>query len=189
VRGQWVRRDRAGRIMLRFEPVEAETLLGVVGDLRGVLESTGDDPVTRRLFPRAYLDPTEEESETEWQALVRPDLLRTRLDALAAVTGSLMTLLTAAPATTRRGQPEKLGKPEKLAKLAKLEIVLDDVSQAQWLAVLNDARLALGTTLDITEETELHHFDAGDPRQGQFLLYSALTALQGELIDALLGER
>ena len=99
---------------------------------------------------------------------MQPDLLRTRLDALAAVTGSLQ----AAP-STRRGS---------------LEIVLDEASEAQWLGVLNDARLALGTALDITEETELDDFDADDPRRGQFLLYSALTALQGELVDALLGD-
>lgn len=178
MRGHWVRRRR-GQIVLRFEPAEAETLVEVVAGLRGVLESgAGDDPVSRRLFPRAYLDPTEEESETEWQALVQPDLLRTRLDALAAVTDSLVTRLTTAAApTTRRGQAEKV------------EIVLDEVSQAQWLGVLNDARLALGTALDITEETEFDHFDAGDPLAEQFLLYNALTALEGELVDALLGER
>ena len=34
----------------------------------------------------------------------------------------------------------------------------------------------------------MHDFGADDPRRDQFLLYSALTSLQGELIDALLGE-
>lgn len=168
-RGHWVRRDRGGRVTLRFEPVEVETLVAIVADLRAVVEAgAGDDPVSRRLFPRAYLDPTEEEAEVEWQALVQPDLLRTRLDALAAVTEGLKT---AAPA--RHGN---------------VEIVLDEESQAQWLGVLNDSRLALGTALDITEETEMHDFAAGDPRRDQFLLYSALTSLEGELIDALLGE-
>jgi hypothetical protein len=168
-RGHWVRRDRGGAIVLRFEPIEAQTLVEIVADVRTVLEEgAGDGAVSRRLFPRAYLDPTEEEAETEWQALVQPDLLRTRLDALAAVTGSLQ----AAP-STRRGE---------------LEIVLDEALQGQWLGVINDARLAIGTALDITEETELHDFAADDPRQGQFLLYSALTALEGELVDALLGD-
>ena len=168
-RGHWVRRDRAGRLVMRFEPPEAETLVAVIADLQTVLEAgAGNDPVSRRLFPRAYLDPTEEEAEDQWQSLVQPDLLRTRLDALASVTGSL----NSAPAT-RRGH---------------LEIALDEAAQAQWLGVLNDARLALGTALDITEDTELDHFDADDPRRGSFYLYSALTALQGELIDALLSD-
>jgi Domain of unknown function (DUF2017) len=168
-RGHWVRRDRGGSVTLRFEPVEIETLVAIVADLRAVLEAgAGDDPVSRRLFPRAYLDPTEEEAEVEWQALVQPDLLRTRLDALAAVTEGLKAAVPA-----RHGN---------------LEIVLQEESEAQWLGVLNDARLALGTALDISEETEMHDFGADDPRRDQFLLYSALTSLQGELIDALLGE-
>jgi hypothetical protein len=156
--------------VLRFEPLEAETLVAVVADLRAVLEAgAGNDPVSRRLFPRAYLDPTEEDAEEQWQALAQPDLLRTRLDALTTVTDSLTG---AAP--TRRGS---------------LEIVLDEASEARWLGVLNDARLALGTALDITEETELDHFDADDPGRASFSLYSALTALQGELVEALLSDR
>jgi Domain of unknown function (DUF2017) len=168
-RSHWVRRDRAGQVVLRFEPLEAETLIAVVADLRTVLEAgAGDDPVSRRLFPRAYLDPTEEVAEEQWQALVQPDLLRTRIDALEAVTASLRA---AAPA--RRGN---------------VEVVLDEPAQGQWLAVLNDARLALGTALDLTEETELGHFEGDETRRGPFLLYSALTALQGDLIEALLGD-
>jgi hypothetical protein len=169
VRGHWVRRDRNGRIVLRFEPLEVETLVALVAELREVVQAgAADDPVSRRLFPRAYLDPTEEAAEEQWQALVQPDLLRARLDAIEAVTA---TLTAAVP--NRRGS---------------LEIVLDDVTQNQWLGVLNDARLAHGTALDITEETELDAYGADDPRRGQFLLYSALTALQGELVDALLSD-
>jgi Domain of unknown function (DUF2017) len=170
VRGHWVRRNRTGQIVLRFEPLEVETLIEIVAELREVLQAgAGDDPVTRRLFPRAYLDPTEEASEEQWQALVQPDLLRTRLDALAAVTA---TLTDAVP--SRRGS---------------VEIALDEGPRAAWLGVLNDARLAHGTALDITEDTELEHFEADDPRRAQFLLYAALTALQGELVEALLGDQ
>ena len=168
-RGHWVRRDRQGQVVVRLEPLEASTLVAVVADLRAVLEAGAtSDPVARRLFPRAYLDPTEEEAEEQWQSLVQPDLLRTRLDALHAVTAALVG-----------AEPNRRGI---------LEIVLDETSEPQWLAVLNDARLALGTALDITEDTELDHFDDDDPRRGPFLLYSALTALEGELVDALLGE-
>jgi hypothetical protein len=167
MRGHWVRRDRTGRLVLRFEPIEVETLVGVVTELREVLVAgSGDDPVSLRLFPRAYLDPTEEESESQWQALVAPDLLRNRLDALGTVTA---TLTGATP--TRRGS---------------MEIVLDEAAAAAWLGVLNDARLAHGTALDVTEETDLEDFAGDDDRRNRFLLYSALTSLQGELVDALL---
>jgi hypothetical protein len=165
-RGHWVRRERGGRVVLRFEPVEAETLVAIVDDVRHALESgEADDPVTRRLFPRAYLDPTEESAEDEWKALVHPDLLRTRLDALGAVTATL------AEPPNRRGI---------------VEIALDEERADQWVTVLNDARLALGTVLGVTEETELDDFAPGDERRSTFLLYGALTALQGELVDALL---
>jgi len=169
-RGHWVRRERSGgNVVVRLEPLEAETLVAVAADLRTVLEAgAADDPVAQRLFPRAYLDPTEEAAEDQWQSLVQPDLLRTRLDALAAVTGAL-----------RSATPNRKGL---------LEIVLDEAAEAQWLGVLNDARLALGTALDLTEETEFDDFTADDPRRGPFLLYSALTALEGELIEALLGD-
>ncbi|HEX4490634.1 MAG TPA: DUF2017 family protein [Acidimicrobiia bacterium] len=167
-RYHWVHRDRGGRIVVRLEPIEAETLVAIAADLRTVLEEgNADDPVAQRLFPRAYLDPTEETAETQWEALVHPDLLRSRLDALAALTDSL-----------RSAEPNRKGL---------LEIELDEERQGQWLGVLNDARLALGTALDIKEETELEHYDADDPQRGPFLLYHALTALQGELIDALLS--
>jgi hypothetical protein len=164
-----VRRDRTGKIVVRLEPIEGETLVAVADDLRTVLEQgSADDPVSRRLFPRAYLDPTEEAAEEQWEALVQPDLLRTRLDALAAVIDSL------------RSAPQN--------RKGLLEVELDEERQGQWLGVLNDARLALGTALDITEDTELEHFADDDPKRGPFLLYSALTALQGELIEALLGD-
>ena len=165
-RSHWVKRERDGRIVVRIEPIEAETLVAVAADLRIVLEQGGDDPVSRRLFPRAYLDPTEEEAETQWEALAHPDLVRSRLDALGAVTETL-----------RAATPNLKGL---------LEIELDEGARAQWLGVLNDARLALGTALDITEDTELEHFAVDDPKRGPFLLYSALTALQGELVEALL---
>jgi hypothetical protein len=166
-RYHWVHRERGGRIVVRLEPVEAETLVAVASDLRTVLEEgSADDPVSQRLFPRAYLDPTEEDAETQWEALVQPDLLRSRLDALGAVTDSL-----------RAAEPNRKGL---------VEIELDEEHQAQWLGVLNDARLALGTALEITEDAELDHYAADDPKRGPFLLYSALTALQGELVDALL---
>jgi hypothetical protein len=169
MRSHWVRRDRTGRIVLRFEPLEVETLTDIVAELRAVIEAgVRDDPVSRRLYPRAYLDPTEEASEEQWQALVQPGLMRERLDALATVTA---TLADAAP--TRRGS---------------VEIVLNEASEGQWLGVLNDARLAHGTALDLTEETELDDFDSNDPRRPRFLLYVALTALQGELVEALLSD-
>ena len=68
----------------------AEEELGLLRSLpeqlREVFEGEGEDPAWERLFPRAYLDPTAENEEAEWQALVHPSLLRERLDALELIT-------------------------------------------------------------------------------------------------------
>ena len=45
-----------------------------------------------RLFPKAYLDPTEEGREREYAALVHADLMRSRLDRLAEVVATLEPL-------------------------------------------------------------------------------------------------
>ena len=110
------------------------------------------------------------------------------LDALA-----IAHLRDRSPATLSGGERQRCAIAGALAsapasRRGYLEIALDEAAQAQWLGVLNDARLALGTALDITEDTELDHFDDDDPRRGSFYLYSALTALQGELIEALLSD-
>ena len=67
---------------------EIELLEQLPTQLRQVFDAPASDPAAARLFPRAYLDPTEEEAEAEFEALVQPELLRDRLDALELVTAS-----------------------------------------------------------------------------------------------------
>ena len=57
---------------------EVALLSDVAGRARALssCNPTATTPATERLFPRAYLDPTEEEAETEWQSLVHDDLVR-----------------------------------------------------------------------------------------------------------------
>ena len=59
--------------------------------------------------------------------------------------------------------------------------MLDDEQAEQWLGVLNDARLALGTALDVTEETELGTSTPTTPPSRATSCYTLLTALHGEL--------
>jgi len=51
-----------------------------------------------------------------------------------------------------------------------------------WLRALNDIRLWLGTVLDVSENES-----GPDPEDPAHLLYYALTALQGYVIDVLAG--
>ena len=160
------RSGRDGSVELTLDAAEAELLRDVPEQLRLLYAAPPDDAARARLFPRAYLDPTEEQAEQEWQALVQPSLLRERLDGLDLVVGALA-----------RGE----------AKGRRLRVALtpDDVSV--WLAVLNDARLAFGTRLGITDDTDVHRVAAHDPMAPEMAAYAWLTMLQGELVEALLG--
>jgi hypothetical protein len=160
-------RRRDGALVVRLSVDELD-LLGVLGrELRALLvEGDVDDPARRRLFPRAYLDPTEERAETEWQAIVGSDVLRERLERLEQ-------LVAGTEATDRTGRTE---------------IVLDAEGEAVWLGVLNDARLALGSRLGlIDDDDDVSDLPRDDPRAAIADVYLWLTALQAELIDVLMG--
>ena len=53
---------------------------------------------------------------------------------------------------------------------------------SQWLAVANDARLVLGTTLDVSEDDEL---ELDDPNLDLRLLYEELGFLVHQMVTAL----
>ncbi len=172
---QWWSRGVDGRVRLQLVPAEAATLVGLVAELRQILDRPADDAVMQRLFPRAYLDPTEDRAEEIWRALAGPELLRERLDRLDSLARELEPIAR----SDRRGS-----------------IVLDPDAEAMWLGVLTDARLALGTALGVKEdgdddqpgrgEPEASAMDADDPRASAWHLYHVLTYFQGELIDVLL---
>jgi hypothetical protein len=64
-----------------------------------------------------------------------------------------------------------------------------DVDQATaWLRSTNDLRLALGTRLDIRDDTEPPEEITGEEDQ-QLAVYYWLTAMQGSLVDALVDVR
>jgi len=164
------RRNRHDGLDVVLEAGEAAVLTRLCEELTTLL-SGGDepkessDPVLERLFPRAYLDPTEEAAEADWQRLVHDDLLDGRRKALASVEGTL------AGATVRRGR---------------FELSLNDEQAQDWLAVLNDARLALGTRLQVTEDLDLSGLDPNDPDTAPYAVYWWLGVLEERLIDALM---
>ena len=54
-----------------------------------------------------------------------------------------------------------------------------------WLRALNDARLVLGTRLDITEDYDWDALDPTTPRAPEIALYAYLSWLQEQLVEAL----
>jgi Domain of unknown function (DUF2017) len=161
---------RGDGLLVSLEAAEVELLRSVPSELQTVLGGSSakdkDDPVYNRLFPSAYLDPTEESAEQEWQELVHPELLRERLAALELVATTLDR------AVTKRGRAE-------------LELAPDEVQA--WMGVLNDARLALGTRLGVTEQTEAEEIEPSGPDAAAHALYAWLTWLQNDLVETLLG--
>ncbi len=167
-RYQWFTRRRDGVITVRLRPDEAALLVQVATELRTLLgaEHETSGAVIDRLFPKAYLDPTEESREQEYAALVHADLLRSRLDRLAA-------LLETVEPITRERTPQT--------------IPLSDDAVQEWMGVLNDARLALGVAAGVTEDLEPDDVDDDDPRRVGLEVYQLLTWFFGELVDVALG--
>ncbi len=161
-------RKRGGRVDATFERGELELLEGLPQQLRALYDGDETDPARARLFPRAYLDPTEEQAEAEWRELVHPGLLEARFDALTRLEATL-----AAAEPTRRDR---------------VVVHLSPEDANAWLNVLNDARLALGSRLEVTDDTDLASFDPSDPNAATIAAYAWLTYLEGELVDTLLGE-
>ncbi len=167
------KRNRRGELVARLRPEEVELLRRLPDELQPVLDAPPEpdvagegDAIRQRLFPRAYLDPTEEQAEHDWQSAVHPELVRTKLEALSLLTTTLDR------ATTTRGR---------------VEVVLSPEESEAWLGVLNDARLALGVALGVTEDLDYGKIRPDDPSAAGYGVYGWLTSLQGQLVDALAG--
>ena len=151
----------------------ADVVATMADDLRGLLVSgaPAGDEVVERLFPRAYLDPTEEDAEREWEALAHPDLARGKIDALARLAATLRS------ASTVEGEHDA----EDL-----VEARIGDEDAEVWLRALNDLRLALGTRLGVSEETDFD-VDSESPAAAWLQVYQLLTDVQGVLVEVLSG--
>ena len=155
-------RDDAGRLVLTMHAGDAQALADVAANVRELLQAPPDDnPVTARLFPHAYTDPTEEDAEREWQELVHPDLVLGKVAAL----DDMRSLLEDA-----RGLGDVV------------QLTLDADREARLLSAVNDIRLTLGAALGITADTELDDIPPGDPRG----LFNWLGAFEEALVELLL---
>ena len=153
-------RRKGDKVVARFDPAEAGILGLLLDQLEQLLDAdagdVGDDPVLDRLLPEGHRgDP---EIAAEFRELTEASLRGGKADDLAAVRASL---------------PAGGG-----------EVRLDPEQAAAWLRASNDLRLALGTRLDVTEDTVPPEELVGEHDQ-QLAVYYWLTSLQGSLVDAL----
>ena len=73
---------------------------------------------------------------------------------------------------------------ETLEQTAGNELLSAEEADA-WLRALNDARLVLGTRLDVTEDYDWDALDAETPRAPELALYAYLSWLQEQIVAAL----
>jgi hypothetical protein len=78
---------RQGRYVLNLDDRERELIRQILGDLRALLTLEADDPRVRRLYPAAYADDAEKESE--YRRLTHEELRSSRLAHVDAVEASI----------------------------------------------------------------------------------------------------
>ena len=158
------RATRSGEVVARLDPAEAGIVGLLLDQLEQLLAADADDvagdPVMARLLPEGHRgDP---ELAADYRELTETSLRSGKTDDLAVVRATL---------------PEDGG-----------EIRLDRDQAGAWLRSSNDLRLALGTRLDVTEDTE-PPAEIADEQDQQLAVYYWLTSLQGSLVDALAAGR
>lgn len=65
---------------------------------------------------------------------------------------------------------------------------LDAEGLGAWLGALNDLRLFLGTSLDVTEETYEEPLPPDDPNAQAYAIYAYLSWLEEQVVEALAGD-
>jgi hypothetical protein len=155
-------RARGDTLVARLDPAEAGVLGMLLDQLEMLLDSedAGGDPVLARLLPEGNRG--DADAAAEYRELTESSLRSGKADDLAMVRASL---------------PDGGG-----------DVVLDVDQASAWLRSTNDLRLALGTRLGISEDTEPPE-DVVDEESQQLAVYYWLTALQGSLVDALVAGR
>jgi hypothetical protein len=150
---------RRGHARIRLEAVESALLTTLLDDLEGALQTLpGEDPVRQRLFPAAY--PGDDEATEEFRLLTEDSL--------------------------RDGKAQRLGDCRAELPSGEGEIDLDEEAAQRWLTVLNDLRLVIGTSLDVSEDDD-PAIDPADPDAQLRAIYQWLTALQDSLIHTIMG--
>ena len=164
-------RRTGGELWCTMHGADAEVLAFLADGLveRLALDSPEDAEVFGRLFPRAFLDPTEETAIREWDSFVRPDLVRGKASALARLSKAM-----------RSASP--VGGSGQMVTAR-----LDDDDVEAWLTALNDLRIDLGTRLGVSEDLDPAAVDPDDPDAPWWSVYTFLTWCQGMLVEVLLG--
>lgn len=147
--------SKQGSFVVNLDEDERHFIRRLVGEVRELLTAGElDDPKLARLFPPAYGDDRDAEAETEYQRLMRDELVASRLDSIARI-------------------------DELLADDTRQSMTVDQLNA--FVVSLNSVRLILGTILGVTDEDDDDDPEAA-PEMAMYdflswLLDSAVTAL------------
>jgi hypothetical protein len=160
-------RRKGSHCVATFAVDEVRVLRKVAGEVVALLTDGMDhgDPVVSRLFPDIY--PDRPEDSKEFRQYTEGDLKTGKIDQAGAILAAL---------------PDD----------GEGEVRLDSEAAEAWLRAINDARLAMGTRLDITAETDLSEeldeailVDPGSSRVFQLSVYAYLGYLQESLLNSI----
>ncbi|MFI6073610.1 DUF2017 domain-containing protein [Actinoplanes sp. NPDC051343] len=160
-------RRKGSHCVATFAVDEVRVLRKVAGEVVALLTDGMDhgDPVVSRLFPDIYPDRPEDSSE--FRQYTEGDLKTGKIDQAGAILAAL---------------PDE----------GEGEVRLDGEAAEAWLRAINDARLAMGTRLGISAETDLSEEldealldDPGSSRVFQLSVYAYLGYLQESLLNAI----
>lgn len=149
-------------LRLGLDEQEAGILRGLIAEMRLLLEADvpAQDEVMQRLFPPAHDDAAEQRA---YEELVGGELRRVKVEALE---------------TVERGLGE--------AGAATMELADSDVDE--WLRLVNDLRLAIGTRLEVDDTKMDKPFDPGDPEAPALSVLHWLGWLQGAMLEEMAGD-
>lgn len=144
-------------LRLSLDEQEAGILRELSHEMRLLLEADvpPQDDVMQRLFPKAHDDEREQKS---YEELVGAELRRVKMEALATVERGLSG-----------------------GGAAVVELTGEEVDE--WLRLLNDLRLAIGTRLQVDDSKMEKPFDATDPEAPALSVLHWLGWLQGTMLE------
>lgn len=157
------------RFTALIDPVEAQLLTQLVGQISSLLESIDDgipdvsrDTALLRLLPDAY--PGDREASAEFRRFTAADL---------------------ADRKTRNASVVAADLAEACASGSPFELSLGDASVQAWLRSLTDVRLILASRLGIETDDDVERDYDGDEEQLLAGVYDWLGWVQGSLVHAL----
>jgi Domain of unknown function (DUF2017) len=148
-----IKRRRDGRFTVKLDPSIRALLVTMAGQVSPVIGP--GEPMTKRLFPPAYPDDTDERAESEYRQLVDTALENHHREALAV-----------------------------MAQTAEAD-TLSEAELNSWLSAVGSLRLIIGTRLDVSEDMEPPGpEDETAPEYALYELLSQLQYLMVEVLAA-----